>query len=133
MILQYLKIRNSVLSIVFVSSQKIRALNKKFLNRTYATDVLAFDLGSNGSVRPKQARKIRREIIGDIVISTDAVKQNSRRFKTTEQHELVLYVIHGILHLLGYDDHQPKDIGRMRSKEQEILNHLGALINKATA
>ncbi|MBP9853447.1 MAG: rRNA maturation RNase YbeY [Candidatus Omnitrophica bacterium] len=119
-ILLYLKIKNSVLSVVFVSSQKIRALNKKFLNRSYATDVLAFDLSDT---------KNRSGLTGDVIISTDAIKQNAKKFKSTEQQELVLYIIHGILHLSGYDDHNSKDIRRMRLKEQEILEYLGKTVN----
>lgn len=121
------------MSIVFVSSQKIRALNKKFLNRSYATDVLAFNLGGNGLVHAKSGKELHGKVIGDIVISTDAAKQNSQKFKTTEQHELVLYIVHGILHLLGYDDHEAADIRRMRIKEQEVLSHLDVLINKVIA
>jgi len=132
-ILRYQKIQKSVLSVVFVSSQKIRALNKKFLNRSYATDVLAFDLSGNGSVGKKSLKISPEQITGDIIISTDAVKQNSLKFKTSESHELVLYIVHGILHLLGYDDHNDSDIKRMRLKEQEILSHLGPLIKKAVS
>lgn len=121
------------MSVVFVSSQKIRALNKKFLNRTYSTDVLAFDLGGNGSTREKSLKHPPKELVGDVIISTDAVKQNSIKYSTSESRELVLYIVHGILHLLGYDDHDAVDIDRMRLKEQEILSHLGSLVNKAVS
>lgn len=68
--------------------------------------------------------------MGDIVISTDAVIKNARIYKTTHPQELMLYVVHGILHLLGYDDHAEKDIRRMRKKESELMGLLSQRINR---
>ncbi|MCA9404089.1 MAG: rRNA maturation RNase YbeY [Candidatus Omnitrophica bacterium] len=116
-ILRHLKIRKADLSLAFVSSQKIRALNIKYLNRAHTTDVLAFDL-SSGEDGPGV-------LTGEVIISTDAVVQNARRFGTTPASELALYIIHGILHLTGYDDHAAADRERMRAKEQEVLRALG--------
>ena len=107
------------MSFVFVSRQKIAALNKKYLGRTYATDVLAFDLANQESSRPSRTKN--RILCGDVIISTDAVVKNAGEFKTSDAHELVLYVIHGMLHLIGYDDHKAADIKKMRAKEQELL------------
>ena len=59
-----------------------------------------------------------------IFISTETAARNARRFNTSLDDEVTLYLIHGILHLLGFDDHAPKDIARMRRKEQEILKIL---------
>jgi probable rRNA maturation factor len=108
-----------------VSHQRIKALNKKFLNRDHVTDVLAFDHCDNGSIKQKP-----RAIAGDIIISTDAALKNMKTYKTALPQELALYIVHGILHLLGYDDHKAGGIKRMRSKEQEILKSLGTKINK---
>lgn len=60
---------------------------------------------------------------GDVIISVDAARSNAAVFKTSLEYELVLYVIHGILHLLGFDDHDPVDIQRMRRKEKEFMEH----------
>ena len=109
---------------MFVSRQKIKSLNKKYLHRQYATDVLAFDLRSG--VEAKQKRLLN----GEIIISLDAAKQNHKTFQTSLAQEIVLYVIHGILHLLGYDDHSPADIKRMRRKERELLEYLKKEIEK---
>jgi len=101
------------LTVVFVSRQKIAALNQRFLGRACATDVLAFDL-----------REHRRgHLRGDVIISTDAVIQQAKAFGQSHSRELALYMIHGILHLLGYDDHRPKDIVKMRKEEERILCH----------
>ncbi len=107
------------MALVFVSNPKIKALNKKYLKRNHATDVLAFDL-SDGALPAK------KHLQGDIIISTDAVIANARKFKTSLRYELALYIVHGILHLLGYDDHAAKDITRMRKKEQELMEHLNS-------
>ena len=100
------------ISILFVTNSIIRQLNKKFLGRHYATDVLAFETG-------------------DIVVSVDMAIENAKHFKTDLKRELVLYVIHGLLHLLGYDDHRPKDIALMRQKEIQCLKKVEHLIPKA--
>lgn len=132
-VLQYERIRRGSLSIVFVTALKIRNLNREYLKRGYATDVLAFDLKEGKKrrdrSRPVPARRTAREIIGDIVISADAAIQNGKAYKTSTGKEIVLYLIHGILHLLGFDDHAPRDIQIMRKKEQKILNYLGNKID----
>ena len=93
------------LSIVFVSPQRMRRLNKKYLGHDYVTDVITFDYG-------------------EIIICPQVAAANAKQHKTSTEKELVLYAIHGILHLAGYDDHKPKDIKQMRAKEQEILSSL---------
>ncbi len=102
------------LTFVFVSRQKIAALNLQFLGRSYATDVLAFDLRESP----------RDRLRGDIIISTDAVIKQAEQFGQSVRRELELYMVHGILHLLGFDDHSPKDIARMRAEEQRIVKLL---------
>ena len=67
-------------------------------------------------------------LAGEIIISTDAVEQNAKRFKTSRRHELTLYIIHGILHLLGFDDHDPRDVQKMRRKEEELLKAVAPLL-----
>ena len=103
------------MSIVFVTRQKIQSLNKKYLNRSYATDVLAFDLAEEGK---------KGGVAGDIFISTDAVLANAKAFKNDVKSELTLYIIHGILHLLGYDDHSARDVKRMRAQEGRLVKFL---------
>jgi len=115
-----------------VTRQRIQAFNKKFLRRSHSTDVLAFDARDPGSCRHNPKRKADG-IAGDIIISTDEALKNSRIFKTTLSRELALYMVHGILHLLGFDDHRPKDIVQMRKKEQALLDYLGATTEKITA
>lgn len=115
-ILRSLKIKQADLSIALVTDAKIKALNRKFLGRAYATDVLAFDFSD------KKTRL--RTVKGEVVISADTARRNAQRFKTSPGREVVLYIAHGILHLLGFDDHSPRDTARMRRAEQRIMNHL---------
>ena len=130
-ILRHEGVTHASLSIVFVTRQRITALNNRFLRRHYATDVLAFDLREfqpNASRIPKEAK--RKTISGDIIISTDAAIKNARIYGTGIAHELVLYIIHGILHLLGYGDYKQKDVRKMRKKEIELLEYLEARVEK---
>lgn len=120
-ILKYEGVREATLSIVFVSSLKIRSLNRQYLRRDHVTDVLAFDL--RDGYHPGQVN-------GDIAICVDMALKNAAAYQTSCARELVLYVAHGILHLLGFDDHRPADIRKMRKKEQEILEYLGKQVNK---
>ena len=116
-VLKYEGVRDATLAIAFVSSRKIRSLNRQYLRRDYVTDVLAFDL---------RDRHRPGEVNGDIAICVDMALRNAKAYQTSLDRELVLYVAHGILHLLGFDDHSPRDIRAMREKEQEILDYLGS-------
>lgn len=114
-------VRDASLNIIFVSSRKIRSLNRQYLRRDYVTDVLAFDLSDVN--RPGQ-------VSGDIAICVDMARRNAKAYQTSLDRELVLYVAHGILHLLGFDDHAPAGIRAMRAKEREILEYLGKRAEK---
>jgi len=95
------------------------------LRRNYATDVLAFDLKEDID-KPKM-----KSLSGDVIISTDAALKYCRINKASIKHELILYVVHGILHPNGYDDHSSKDTAKMRKREEKIMTILGKRIEKA--
>jgi probable rRNA maturation factor len=120
-ILKFKRIRTDYLSFSFVTAQKIKSLNKTFLKRTYVTDVLAFDL---------MEKKKKNYISGDIIICPETAFKNAKLFGTSFSYELSLYLVHGILHLAGFDDHSSKDIQAMRKEEQKIMTHLGPGIRK---
>ncbi len=101
------------ISVYFVNDRKIRALNLEFLKKDYATDVLSFDISANS-----------KEVVADIVISTDTAVRNSRVFGTTPLYETYLYVIHGLLHLFGYDDRTKKQKFRMHKRERAVLKNV---------
>ncbi len=102
-ILRELGSKRAGVSILFLDDKGIRRLNRKFKNRRAATDVLAFETG-------------------DIAISVDTAGKNAKRFGTGISDELKLYIIHGILHLSGYDDTSPGARKKMRKKEKELLD-----------
>lgn len=112
-ILKAIKKQNTDLEIIFLSDAEIRPINRKYKHANRATDVLSFDLGS----------------CGQILISSDMALENSRIFSTPLEKELVLYVIHGILHLFGYDDEKPSERSRMFRKQASILEMLCAKVN----
>lgn len=86
---------------------------------------MAFDL--------RDETKKRTDILGDIIISTDAVVKASKIYGNSHSQELALYIVHGILHLLGYDDHSDKDRAQMRKKEEVVLKNLGKRISGIVA
>ena len=115
--LLYKKVKRAHLSLALVSDQRIKALNKRYLKREYTTDVLSFDL--------KDSQRKTKDIEGEIVISAAAAVRNAKRYQSAIEPEIVLYVVHGILHLLGFDDHSKTDAEQMRQEERKILKALG--------
>ena len=119
--LRFLKKDNLELNIFFFSSQKIRAMSRRFLGVDRATDVIAFP--GDGTAGPAARKKGRRlpAFFGDIAISLDKAAQNAAEYGTSFTDEVTLYVIHGILHLAGYDHRTKKDNIIMRRKENEFF------------
>lgn len=116
--LRILKEDDAQLSISFVNDAKMRRLNRKYRNIDRATDCLAFPM------REGKGEKLHPRILGDVVISVDTARENSKRFGTTEKRELILYIIHGVLHLLGYSDTTIPAAGKMVKKQEFILKQL---------
>ncbi|MFH0858666.1 MAG: rRNA maturation RNase YbeY [Candidatus Omnitrophota bacterium] len=98
------------ISILLVGDKMIRDLNFKYLDKNRPTDVLAFDL-SRG----------KGDITCEIVVSTDAAFYNSRIYKTSPVYETYLYVVHGLLHILGFDDRAEIERKFMQKKAEKIL------------
>lgn len=96
-----------------MDDRKIRTVNRRYLKHDYATDVLTFDLCT---------KKKRGVVEGEIVISAQTAKRNAAEYGTNVKNEIVLYMTHGVLHLLGYDDHSPSGIKKMRAKEKQLLS-----------
>ncbi|MFQ5952832.1 MAG: rRNA maturation RNase YbeY [Candidatus Omnitrophota bacterium] len=115
--LRLLKKTNAELNVVFFSNQKIRAINRKYLKKDTSTDVIAFPGIGLGA-----------RFLGDIAISTDKAAQNAKEYGTTFLEETALYVIHGILHLVGHDDRGKKKEAVMRRKENELFQKAKKLL-----
>ena len=97
------------LSIVFVNDREMAKLNLRYHHVAGPTDILTFDYGDGE---------------GELIISVDHAVANARRYHTTVARELALYVVHGLLHLHGYDDRTPRQRARMRVAERRILSKL---------
>ena len=101
----------SSLPINFISSSEITIINKKYLNHNYSTDIITFNYSGS-----------KDDLDGEIFISYDDAEKNSRKFKNSLAEEIFRLVIHGVLHLLGYDDMKAKDKKIMKSLENQLLN-----------
>jgi probable rRNA maturation factor len=110
-----LGIHSCDLAISVVAAAEMTRLNETFLRHKGSTDVLAFNYGD-----PKD----RQMVFGEIIVCQDEAVRQSGRFHTSWQSELVRYVVHGTLHLLGYDDHGPVERRRMKRQEDHLLRQL---------
>lgn len=102
------------LSLAIVDDATSHDLNRRFLEHDYPTDVLSFPLEEGPDL-----------LEGEIVVSADQAARVGADYGWSAEAELMLYVIHGVLHLTGYDDHSEHDRRRMRQREQHYLKQLG--------
>jgi len=108
------------LSILLVDDDEITQLNRKYLSRDHPTNVLAFAMGEG------EDRELNPYLLGDVVISTETAHKEARQRGLTVQEEMALLLVHGILHLLGYEhEGAPEEAAKMQAKEQEVLACLG--------
>lgn len=98
------------ISIIFCSDSYILEINRKYLSHDYYTDIITFDYCEGDTLS------------GDLFISIDSVRENAEEYGTEFDNELNRVIIHGLLHLIGYDDHSEKDIAQMRNKENYYLS-----------
>ena len=99
----------ATLSIVLVDDTTIAKFNAQYHNTPGPTDILSFDYGEGQ---------------GELIISVERAIAQAKRFRSTPARELVLYVVHGILHLHGHDDRKPLDRRRMRAAERRVTASL---------
>jgi probable rRNA maturation factor len=104
------KLPHQSLEISLVSDKKIAELNEKFHQTRGPTDILTFDYAENNAA--------------ELIISLDHAHQNAARFGNSARKEIQLYVVHGILHLAGFDDATPSQQKKMRAAESRLLLRL---------
>jgi probable rRNA maturation factor len=114
-ILKDAAISHGEISLAIVSDDEIHTLNKKFLQHDYPTDVLSFRLDEATD---------RHTLEGEIIVSWDRACCLAEQVGWSPEDELLLYVIHGCLHLVGYDDHSP---GARRIMREQEANYLGRI------
>lgn len=105
------------LSIVIVDDQQMSDLHEQFMDITGTTDVLTFDL-SDDPDDPSQ-------IEGELILCVDEASRQAASREHATRLELLLYALHGLLHLMGYDDHDDDDYDRMHAREDELLTMAG--------
>ena len=97
------------IGIIFCSDTYILDVNIKYLGHDYYTDIITFDYCEGD------------RLSGDLFISIDSVRENASFYGVDFPTELNRVIVHGLLHLIGYDDHSEEDIAMMRSKENYYL------------
>lgn len=107
-------LRLSELSVALVDDATIAGINRQFLNHTGPTDVISFNLGGG---------------LGEIVVSAERAIIVARQLRRRPHDELALYLVHGLLHLAGLDDHTPAQRRAMRAAERRCLKQLGDTIS----
>ena len=98
------------ISVIFCSDNYILDVNIKYLKHDYYTDIITFDYCEGN------------RLCGDLFISIDSVRENAAFYGTEFADELNRVIVHGVLHLIGYDDHTEEDIAVMRAKENYYLS-----------
>lgn len=107
--------RLGAINIIFCSDNYILDVNMKYLQHDYYTDIITFDY-------------CEKDVLsGDLFISIDSVRENAQFYGTEFADELNRVMVHGLLHLIGYDDHSEADIAEMRQKENYYLEMRASL------
>ncbi|MGH7236555.1 MAG: rRNA maturation RNase YbeY [Nitrospiraceae bacterium] len=116
------------LSLDFVGDRRMRRLNREYRGRDLPTDVLAFPMRHSLRVTRDALRVTPHEMLGDVAISLHTAARHAAADRRAVDHELARLLIHGILHLVGYDHERGgREARRMRRKERAILRALKPL------
>lgn len=118
-LLLLLRLRDAELSVFFVGDRTMRTLNRRYRGKDRTTDVLSF------AFREGAYGMVQRNVLGDLVISLPVAKRQAREAGETLAGELDRLLVHGLLHLLGYDHEQGGGSERrMRGRERKLLEML---------
>ena len=117
-ILFFLGCGNQELSVLLTDDKKIRELNKKYRGQDRATDVLSFPQNEGEENEPDY------HLMGDVVISTVTAKRQASQHGLSLEEEIVLLLIHGILHLLGFNHERSEEACHMKKKTRELFDHI---------
>jgi probable rRNA maturation factor len=136
------------ISVAIVDDPEIHGINRRFLDHNFPTDVISFLLEGDDTraLKPPAAEKVDgrpststravragksspadhrrgsgKAIGGEVIISAETARRNAATYRVTARDELDLYLVHGLLHLCGYDDRSPREKRLMRRREAEAL------------
>ena len=105
------------ITFVFCDDNYLLKINKEFLDHDTYTDIITFDYS------------VGNEIISEVYVSTDRVEENAKKYKQTFENEIHRVMIHGVLHLCGYNDKLAEEKQIMREKENHYLSLLPKLLS----
>lgn len=108
-----LSLRVSSLEINFMNSEQIHEINVQYLNHDFSTDIITFNYSEEKTI-----------LDGELFISLEDARENAKKFKVFFENEVVRLIIHGILHMIGYDDTKPELKRRMKRKENELVKKI---------
>ena len=126
-LLAELEVTEAELGINLVAAREMTLVNETFLNHPGSTDVITFDHTEKRRTKTAKAK----ELHGELFICIDDAIAQAGEFKTNWQSEIVRYVVHGVLHLLGYDDLKPQLRRRMKREENRLVRELSARFSLA--
>ncbi|MDA0587966.1 MAG: rRNA maturation RNase YbeY [Planctomycetota bacterium] len=117
----------ATISVAIVGNSTMHELNRQYLSHDYETDVLSFLLESTGGDEEASGipRGTGKTIDGEIIVSSEYAAMMASEFGWQPLDELTLYIVHGLLHLCGYDDLTDAELPVMRQREREVLALLG--------
>ena len=101
--------RPGQISVIFCSDPYLLEINRKYLGHDYYTDIITFDYSEGDTIS------------GDLFISVDTVRSNAEYYSADFKDELDRVIVHGVLHLIGYDDHTDEQSAEMRARENYYL------------
>ena len=117
----FLKQRAYNLGVYMVAAPEMTSLNETFLRHQGSTDVITFDYSETSTPEVNSG-----VLHGEIFICTDEALRQSRLFRTSWHSEMIRYLVHGVLHLRGYDDRRPAARRRMKQEEDRLVRFLSA-------
>ncbi len=118
---------NFYLSVTLTNPEQIHKLNKEYRNVDRATDVLSFPMFEKEEIDEIVSKQIKNpipEVLGDIVISIEKVKEQANEYGHSFERELSYMLVHGFYHIMGYDHIEEEDKVKMRAKEEVVLSKL---------
>lgn len=122
-----LRLPSGSLTVCFVTNAAIAAWNRAYRHKSGPTDVLSFPAGESAShipgKLPARIARLKNAYLGDIAIAPAVARRNALRFGRTFSQELRILILHGMLHLVGYD--HETDTGQMDRRERQLRRRLG--------
>ncbi|MBI4352340.1 MAG: rRNA maturation RNase YbeY [Candidatus Omnitrophica bacterium] len=109
------KAKRRSVTVLLTNDQEIRRLNKRYLRHDRATDVISFWLEENSLTRTEA------DYLGDVALSVEMAGRTAKRMGIPFREELARYLVHGVLHLLGYQDENPRDKKVMEERQERLL------------